>query len=228
MKKRFFLILCLAMYLCLNLSVAAKEDCNGDLDYSEGGEPYIPLPDQDSLENEKLGLSLYLVGNENFAKTLNVPCYQQENGHYCAPATCQQVIKYVTGTSYTQTQLAEKLKTTLDGTDMTKVAPVMKSLTGKNYIMSPIVSVYKWRERIKTGMNNNMPPILDINTQNVSGWPYATSGHFINISGINIQNGNPILVRITDPYVKGLGNKWYTEDQVYAANSAHFRQSMIW
>lgn len=80
----------------------------------------------------------------------------------------------------------------------------------------------------KGGLSTGLPPILDINTKNVSAWPYATSGHFLNVSGYHDNPYVGIRVRVTDPYEKGLGNNWYSGSDVYAANNAHFRKAMIW
>lgn len=78
--------------------------------------------------------------------------------------------------------------------------------------------------------SQGIPVILDINTQNISSFPYATSGHFVNTSGVNfrvLSSGATTKVRITDPWTPGLGNRWYNSSTLYQANNAHFRQAFI-
>lgn len=72
------------------------------------------------------------------------------------------------------------------------------------------------------------PAVLDINTENVEGWPYPTSGHFVNVSGYKKAALDVKEIRITDPYKLGLGNRWYSTDTLYQANENHFRQAFIW
>lgn len=71
-----------------------------------------------------------------------------------------------------------------------------------------------------------LPAVLDINTTSVSTFPYKSSGHFVNTSGI-ISTSGSLKVRITDPYSLGLGNIRYQILAVYNANNNHFRKSMI-
>ena len=72
------------------------------------------------------------------------------------------------------------------------------------------------------------PAILDINTENVEGWPYKSSGHFVNVSGYKKAELDVKEIRIIDPYGPGLGNCWYPIDMLYQANENHFRQAFIW
>ena len=77
------------------------------------------------------------------------------------------------------------------------------------------------------GLHAKRPAVLDINTVNISAFPYNTNGHYVNVSGYDDRGGTN-KVRITDPYWTGFGNKWYNETDVYNANNQHWRQSMIY
>ncbi len=158
-------------------------------------------------------------------KTISVPVFKQETNYWCGPATTKQVIHYIKGYSSSQGTYANLLNTTNDGTVMSVIDDVLRSKTGKNYIYSSIGSYDSWFYKVKYGINTYMPSVMDINTQNVSSWPYSTSGHYVNTSGYDVNNQS---VRITDPYWKGLGNKWYNSHNVYSANNNHWRKAIIW
>ena len=167
--------------------------------------------------------------------TLDVPTFQQEKNYYCGPATVKQTIHFLNGSSNSQSFYAgendlnnsNKLGTTSNGTDMTRIAPVLRYYTGADYNYVSIGTYNNWCEQIIGALSTGLPPIIDINTKNVSAWPYSTSGHFLNISGYS-SNPYTISVRVTDPFEKGLGNHWYSGTVVYQANNNHFRQAMIW
>lgn len=109
---------------------------------------------------------------------------------------------------------------------MTNIDDVLNDESSENYVYSDINSYDWWTTRVMFGIDSELPAILDINTYNISAWPYDTSGHYINTSGYDYRTGSKI--RITDPYTSGLGNVWYNAIDVYDANDAHFRQAMIW
>lgn len=94
------------------------------------------------------------------------------------------------------------------------------------YAYDSIGTESSWFDKIFVSVMNEQPAILDINTQNVSAFPYSSAGHFVNVSGYNAIGTKQ--VRITDPYVKGLGNRWYNATDLYTANSNHFRKAILW
>ena len=202
---------------------------DGDLSYEEGAKPYIQTDEDRLLIEQKLNSKDLLIPNydpDGIIKTLAVPVYQQENVYYCGPATMKQVVQYIKGSSQSQSYYASQMGTTSDGTDMTVLADKIKINTGKNYVYYSFSGLSDWLEKVIWGIDNNMPSVLDINTTSVSAFPYRTTGHYVNTSGYNYKTGQQ--VRITDPYGPGLGNIWYDDSDVYAANNAHFRHAIIW
>lgn len=201
----------------------------GDLTYEEGAKEYVPTDEDLALEQRKME-ELYSSTSpltEGF-KSLPVTCYEQETGHYCGPATVKQVVHYLTGIEKPQDYFAELLGTTSAGTDFSSIPGVLNSEIGEDhYVYSSIQNQNIWYARIKLSSNNGYPVVLDINTKNISEFPYSVTGHIVNTSGYN-EVQSPITVRITDPYGPGLGNQWYTIDSLYGANSAHSRMAMIW
>ena len=76
--------------------------------------------------------------------SLDVPTCQQINHYFCGPATVQQTIKYLTGKEGSQEQYANELGTSKEGTDMTQIAPVLTTHTGRGYVMSSIGDYTNW------------------------------------------------------------------------------------
>ncbi|OLS02459.1 C39 family peptidase [Tissierella creatinophila] len=161
-------------------------------------------------------------------RTLSVPVFKQENGYYCGPATVKQVRHFIKGSSHSQSYYAGELKTSTSGTDMTVLSNYLKNNVKSNYIYASIGSYDSWMSKVNYGMRNSMPAVLDINTKNVSAFPYESIGHFVNTSGYDTKNGPGVKVRITDPNGPGLGNRWYNARDVYNANNNHFRKAMIY
>lgn len=231
MKKVIILILmcCLVLSYPKNTYAMENEDCNGDLNIEEGAEEYF-LTQEDIIRNNRKMENVKKINQKGSRATtyytLDVPTFQQETNYYCGPATVKQTVHFIKGASNSQSFYANALETTSAGTDMTKIPGVLRTYSGGDYNYVSIGDYTNWCNQLIGGLSTGLPPILDINTKNVSVWPYATSGHFLNVSGYN--NNPTVKVRVTDPYVKGLGNHWYSGPDVYAANYAHFRQAMIW
>lgn len=234
MKKRKFFtrILCLGLMVSLSSQICMAMEINGDLNLKEGAKPVIITKEDIRKENEKLS-KLVNPKTTNYYKTLSVPVFQQETEYYCAPATVKQVLHYINGSSSSQGTYASLLGTTSSGTDMTVIPNLLNSKQSENqYIYSSVSNEGRWLDQIEASLNNYTPAIIDIDTRLVS-WPYKTSGHFVNISGldaldINSNGDTNGDIRITDPYVKGLGNKWYDIQTVFEANTDHWRSAIIW
>lgn len=156
---------------------------------------------------------------------LAMPWFKQQNGHYCGPATVKQVLQYLNGVSLSQDDYAKELGTTTAGTDMTRIPGVLNAhLDGIEYEYADIGTAATWLTMVRTGLYNNKPAILDINTDDNYDFPYRSSGHFVNISG---YDGVKAKVRITDPNDKSQ-HAWYTVSSLYNVNHAHWRKAIIW
>lgn len=233
-KKFMLLMMILSICASMNISVYAAESIDGDLTIEEGANATInTIENQRLLEQKKAQLekikgqttSLYSTRALDY-NTLSITCFQQETTYWCGPATVKQVVHFLNGSSNSQAYYAEKLKTTTSGTDMTLIPGVIKTETGVEYAYDSIGTESSWFDKIFVSVMNEQPAILDINTQNVSAFPYSSAGHFVNVSGYDATGTKQ--VRITDPYVKGLGNRWYNATDLYTANSNHFRQAILW
>lgn len=223
MLKRRIMLMIAAMItlMTMNEITALAAQFNGDMTLEEGAEPGVIT--EDAIDKEK---SLLLQRTTYpSACTINVTCYKQETDYWCGPATVQQVIKWVTGTKYEQSTLASALGTTTAGTDMTKIPGVLNDyIDEEHYVYASIEDQSSWYEKIQSSVYNDRPAVLDIDTTKVDAFAYNTSGHFVNVSGYDTSENK---VRITDPY-KGKGNVWYSADDLYTANSNHWRQAIVW
>lgn len=240
MKHKIFSISIVATFLIVqysgNIKVNADYYIDGDLTIEEGAVLYIPTESEEKLLREKneamLSVNQARSDPDNVYYVLNVTTFEQENGYYCAPATVKQVIHFINGTSLSQATYASKLGTTSAGTDMTKIPSVLNQYVGSSwtYAYDSIGSQSNWTNVITYNASVGMPVILDINTSGISAFPYTTTGHFVNTSGVNIRvlsSGTTSKIRITDPYTPGLGNIWYNTSTLYSANNNHSRKAFI-
>lgn len=233
MKRIITLFLALSVLMSMmNVAFATErvDSVDGDMDISEGGEIYIQTKEDQIILKEKLAEMTALKATKGYIEgtynAINVPVFQQENIYYCGPATVKQILHFLNGSSETQLYYAGELGTQKAGTDMTKIDDVLRNESSENYVYSDIENYDWWTNRLKFGIDTDLPAVLDINTIGMSAWPYHVEGHFINTSGYDYRTGSK--VRITDPYWQGLGNVWYNAIDVFDANAAHSRHAMIW
>lgn len=224
----------------------ATQVINGDLSIDEGALPFIQTEENERLEKAKLleiqlsklnilnSWALPLAYDEGLYYTLAVPVYQQPNDYTCGPATVKQVAQFLKGSSLpirdtdgnSSNDYASILGTTSGGTNMIRIHEYVKASLYSGYTYSSIGTFGDWMGKVQWGCANRKPSIIDINTINLTGWPYETDGHFVNTSGFDTKYGS--RVRITDPYGPGLGNHWYTSSLVYNANNKHWRKAIVW
>lgn len=232
MKKTICLLMTCVLLGSMSLKANAQEDFNGDLTIEEGANASI-----ETIDNYKTLMENYQMlediksGTINSTQaldynTLSITCFQQETVYYCGPATVKQVVHFLSGSSNTQSYYATQLGTTDEGTDMTVIPSVIKNATGISYAYEKIGTESAWFDKVFVSVMNAKPAILDINTKSVSAFPYSSDGHFVNVSGYDATGTKQ--VRITDPYVYGLGNRWYNASDLYTANSNHWRQAILW
>lgn len=206
------------------------EDVNGDMTYEEGASYYVPTPEDEAIRQFILSQP-QAIGNVYY-RVVSVTPFLQENSYYCGPATVKQTLHSVNGSSSSQSSYASRLGTTTSGTDMTKIPAVLNSDQNETYyVYSTFSDINTWLSYSKWSLNKGVPAILDINTSGISQFPYTSSGHFVNLSGLDLDEndggGTTNRALITDPYGPGFGNNWYYVTNVYQANRNHFRSAII-
>lgn len=227
-KKRNVALLfaiCISIFLSgvIAVPVLAQGKIDGDLTYEEGAVDYI-TPEMRALEQKKLNALYRSRISYPSSIKISVTHFPQQNGYYCGPATVKQVVHWINGSSNNQDWYADKLGTTRAGTDMSRIPGVLNECIDEQfYVYSSMGTQTEWMDKIRSSVYNDRPAVLDINTLELGHeFPYEVEGHFVNVSGYSSTQ-----VRITDPYDES-GNVWYDIDVLYSANSAHFRQAIIW
>jgi hypothetical protein len=115
--------------------------------------------------------------------------------------------------------------------DMPETNGIEAALTPGWYVYYSFSNFDAWCVKVDSSIYYGYPAILDINTMNVSAFPYNSDGHYVNVSGYNVYEDistQKYEIRITDPWGPGLGNRWYSAADLYQANRNHFRSAIIW
>ena len=175
--------------------------------------------------------------------TINVPVFQQERGYWCGPATARQVIHFRNGSSPSQATLAGNIGTSSNGSDVHAVGREVNRHTNTNYGAGWLSeNRATWVDQIRFSIDRRQPALLTIDTMRVAAFPYNSSGHIINVSGYDLAevwDGWDIStmrldgsIRITDPFGPGLGNRWYSVNNLFSAHvtnrNAPFRGRASW
>lgn len=188
-----------------------------------------------------------------FYKNLYCIRYIQETDYYCGPAAVKSVLQNINGSSSSQSYYAGKLGTTsANGTYIGNIASVLNShQSSYQYDYRQFWSQDEWLNRAQYTLSRNKPFIIDINSNSVSGWAYKTSGHYLVVSGLDMNNGgastnndfrkieenldSPVTpyrainekVEIVDPWWNGLSTRWYDFSLVYRVNFNHTLNAMV-
>lgn len=169
------------------------------------------------------------------AYNLNMTQYKQETSYYCGPASVYQTLKYMNGTSPSQSIIASALGTTTDGTDGTKIPPYLNEKQSDNYYVTSVITTESMmKSNINSDLNRGYPVIARIrltsNMDSYDNWNYTTAGHFINIGG---QNSNQSRFTIVDPYYgysNGPGTPKYdvSSEALLEALTLHSKHHLYW
>ena len=253
----------LCMIAGANDSVRQQEVCQGDPGY---GISNIPLEQQleDFLDNpnlteeqkraaeEKVNSAIQLRDNSSVQVqstgsyrniTLSVTAYKQETRYYCGPATTRQSLDYLSGYAPgyfylpTQTELANKLGTTTNGTEWYRIRNYLNGFSfptfQPNYVEYTPTSCSNMTSTLYRELNSAHPilPILQVNAEkNKDILGYTTKGHYMNVSGIKTVNGQ-VKFQLTDPYREWAGKepKYYLLDsEIYEVTRNHWAKHFLW
>ncbi|MEA1975190.1 MAG: C39 family peptidase [Bacillota bacterium] len=229
--KKFLLIVLIAIFI-MNLGlVSFASGVQGELTVEEGADVYITPQEELDLYAEmeaKLKLENLRSFPDGKYKTLSIPVFEQEENYYCGPATIKQVVHFLNSSSDNQNTIANEMGTTCNGTNMLEIRNYLNNNTSENYTYRGEVTnyYYTWLNFITTDIDIDKPVILEIDTTNIDSWPYVTEGHYVNVSGYDTKYSYG-EIRITDPWGPGLGNRWYTMEDVHQANDQHWRKAII-
>lgn len=255
MNKKLYSLAVALVSLLLFLSIPAAAFAqeafrvDGDLSPEEGAEIFIQTEENLKLLEKKLAglnqtsekitelLDRQRAGIPNFIrKELPVPCFIQQNGYYCGPATVKEVVHYFNGVSSSQEYYANRLGTSTGGTTMTQIPGVLNScITSNNYAYDDTWSNFnQWATRIMNSIDSGNPVIIDISTDGIQAQmlrlPYDTEGHYLAIIGYSFDTraGTLASIKVSDPHPVYNGLIWYPASDIYKANFNHWRKAIIW
>lgn len=156
----------------------------------------------------------------------NFTIYMQEEDNYCGPACVKSALKYLAGSSPSQTTIHKAINM-----DITRIPAYVNARQSKNgYVLKKLSSNNSTRtadlkERIGYDINGHKAPVfLRIDGTSSSNWYYATAGHCILATGIYTDGSK---IQIADP----LGNRlpgcpyFYIKD---VSVVARFTTHLVW
>ena len=173
-------------------------------------------------ECKKLTAEKAQTGHAASLKRLqNFTIYMQEEDNYCAPACVKSALRFIAGSSPSQTTIHKSLNM-----NFTKIPGFMNAREKKcYYVLGNFYSTADLMGKIETDVVRvNVPVFLRIDGTTSSNWYYATNGHCILATGIYTDKSK---VQIADP----LGNRlpgcpyFYLKD---ASQVARFTTHFAW
>lgn len=215
------------------------EGFTGDLSYEDGAMPYVYTEEDLRKIEEKDRMARELCERERAFRSninsisrvgsvkLEVEPLKQERDYWCGPATVQIVAKYLTGHPSNQSDYANWLGTTNQGTDFSRVANYLINNVNRAYVLgSSDIGLNAWAERVYSSLRSNLPVVLDIRVNEKDeqgGLPYRTDGHIIPIKYIDSN-----YIMFADPHYKYCGDNTVFLSKAYEYNNNHPRREMIY
>lgn len=129
-------------------------------------------------------------------------CYAQEQPGYCVAATCQAMMKYLTGTKYNQSVLANAMSIDpQQGGNFDNLRTYLNANQSKNTYIAR-----KSNASLETMQNNlyaaiatyKAPAALRIVCTTTGGWPYNSNGHALSVSSARDDKATFVLA---DPLI---------------------------
>lgn len=181
----------------------------------------------------------FLLDTTVYNFTAAIPYFKQQNSYYCGPATTKQSLHYISGTSPTQSVIANGLGTTTAGTDGAMIVTYMNANQSEVYYIDITpANEADMASRIYRGMSfYGSAPILRLKMTTGQGWDYASSGHFMNASGIYssaYSTTGALQYEVTDPYIQYIdqsetdGKYRISSTAVYNSTINHFAQKFYY
>lgn len=245
MKKliRTFLFLILAISM-LTVNIFAINENNLDITSKLSNKESIAKILENNQSKE--------LNSYYYYKNLNVIQFDQGTtpyNPYCGPTSVKQVIHYINGSSNSILFYADKLGVPPEGPGayVYAIRNVLNEYQNRhtyNNIRStdfPNLIYY-----IQVSLNKNCPAIINVkNTTTASGFPYITDGHYLTVSGLNLEYtgdfepqifsktdnlySSPVsLIKITDTWYQGYPNNWYNSSIIYNIHNNHPGKNIIY
>lgn len=142
---------------------------------------------------------------------------KQETAYYCTPACCQAMLLYLTGTYYSQSDLADSLGTTSDGTSIYDARDYLNSVQWYRY-------VYRYAQNLdlfKSDMYYSIyqcgaPVLLGVAFQKGLHWSYSAVAHNVCVYGVTTDKEN---LNLFDPYMCWVEGNYASSSMYYNMSS---------
>lgn len=146
----------------------------------------------------------------------------QERAYWCGPAAVQTALTYF-GLKPSQTTIAGRLRTTLNGTSMTLVDDVLRSYTGRRYTFHTATNSTDFYNHVLYSVySQRRPLVVDVRIR--AGWgPYRKdhAGHILTLDGMDWRRAT---VRVDDSYDERL---WQSGGG-YTGGPTTYARSLMW
>ena len=138
-------------------------------------------------------------------RQLSVPLYQQQEGYYCGPASVQMVLKYLTGTTYSQATLANSMGTAENGgTYVYRIRNELNSRTSAGNYQYLGTWEASFSDSLIYSIDKNKPVICHVKTGILPNYNYASNtGHYIVSTGYYVAysgSSATATCRYNDPH----------------------------
>lgn len=178
-----------------------------------------------------------------YNKTLGVTAHVQNQWYYCGPASASEILSFV-GKSYSQDDLANRMGTTpQQGTDPTKLASTLNSLTPPGYAWVNLysgnystVSAYSpdwWNDMYYSIFTRGRPADEAVhftgNGETLIGWNYNNQAwHFVTADGMlyNLGGTSDHYVDSYNGYTSSFGPHWINETTLM--DVSYYGRGLIW
>lgn len=148
--------------------------------------------------------------------------YGQEKNNTCVSASSKMVLKFLTGTAYSESVIATAINN-LGGTSSSNMATYLNSEQTENtYVAKYGASKTTMKNNLYSGIvNYNAPPVIGVQESTSKGWPYNLDAHAVVVYSVTSDKSE---IAIADPWAGYVGDstKWFdkTADDVYTAYNA--------
>lgn len=235
MKKLFTIIMVVIMFFSFETNIGAETASTSPNNNYTG----IKFSSTDELsEKEKMIISEKIAIARELDKNtitravtkISIPgsftIYQQEKSYYCAPACVKSMLKYITGTVYTQNKIARGMGTDNEGTSISEIAPYLNDKQDAiYYVRTNNPSQSDMCSFIHSTISyNEKPALMCIVNTTGANWHYPTAGHSLVVNAIYSDKST---IQFADP-MGGMTADWpyYYLKTATVANSVC--KSLIW
>ncbi len=151
--------------------------------------------------------------------------YGQELGMSCGPASVRMALKYLTGTTYSESTIRSGCNyDPVIGTYLSDLVDYTNDEQNDNYYIAKY-------GKTKTTMKDNLyagivtwdaPPVIGLEESTSDGWPYNIAGHFLANYAVKSDKSEFALCDPWAGYIDDDDNRWYqkSDDDLYSAYDA--------